>query len=156
MIKHLNVETAIGRICIAEENEAITHLLLPGEELPAESVEGESALLLKAAAELKEYLAGKRKNFDLPLSPQGTIFQQKVWNSLILIPYGETRSYKQIAESTGSPAACRAVGMANNRNPIAIIIPCHRVIGADGSMVGYAGGLELKQYLLALESANLR
>jgi methylated-DNA-[protein]-cysteine S-methyltransferase len=156
MNKHLDLETAIGRICIAEENGSITHLLLPGEELSAESVEGETELLLKAAAELKEYFAGKRKSFDLPLSPQGTAFQQKVWNALILIPYGETRSYKQIAGSIGSPAACRAVGMANNKNPIAIIIPCHRVIGADGSMVGYGGGLELKKYLLALESANLR
>ena len=156
MINYLNMETVIGRICIAGTDNAITHLLLPGEAPPAGSTEAETALLLQAADELREYFAGKRKSFDLPLSPQGTAFQQRVWNSLLQIPYGETRSYKQIAESIGCPAGCRAVGGANNRNPISVIIPCHRVIGANGSMVGYGGGLKRKEYLLALEAAHLR
>jgi methylated-DNA-[protein]-cysteine S-methyltransferase len=156
MSNYLNMETVIGRICIAETDNTITHLLLPGESAPAGSTEAQTVLLLKAADELREYFAGKRKSFDLPLSPQGTAFQQSVWNSLLQIPYGETRSYKQIAELIGCPAGCRAVGGANNRNPISIIIPCHRVIGANGSMVGYGGGLKLKEYLLALEAVHLR
>jgi methylated-DNA-[protein]-cysteine S-methyltransferase len=108
-------------------------------------------LLEKAAKQLDEYFNGKRKAFDLPLSPHGTDFQIRVWKTLQTIPYGQTRSYGQIAAQTGNPKASRAVGMANNRNPIAIIIPCHRVIGADGSLTGYAGGLELKQQLLEIE-----
>lgn len=107
-----------------------------------------SSLLLKAATELEEYFAGNRQIFDIPLAPEGTEFQKKVWQALLQIPYGETRSYKEIAIASGSPKGCRAAGMANNRNPIAIIIPCHRVIGADGKLVGYAGGLDLKSKLL--------
>lgn len=109
-------------------------------------------LLEDAYAEIGEYLCGKRKTFDLPLAPAGTLFQQKVWAALRSIPYGETRSYSQIAQAAGNPNACRAVGMANNKNPIAIIIPCHRVIGKDGSLTGYAGGLGIKKKLLELES----
>jgi methylated-DNA-[protein]-cysteine S-methyltransferase len=154
MSNHIIVETAIGDIFIAEKQGAVTHLLLPGEERPAGTAEARTELLLKAADELREYFEGKRKSFDLPLSPQGTAFQKSVWNSLLQIPYGETRSYKQIAGAVGCPAGYRAVGGANNRNPIAIIIPCHRVIGANGSLVGYGGGLELKKYLLALEATN--
>ena len=97
---------------------------------------------------------GKRKSFDLPLKPEGTEFQKKVWNALLDIPYGETRSYKDIAVAIGNPKACRAVGMANNRNPISIIIPCHRVIGANGSLVGYGGGLPIKIELLNLETGK--
>ncbi len=91
--------------------------------------------------------------FDLPLEPAGTEFQKSVWVALQAIPYGETRSYGDMARQIGNPKACRAVGMANNRNPISIVIPCHRVIGADGSLVGYGGGLDLKQKLLTLEGA---
>ena len=101
--------------------------------------------------QLKAYLAGRLRDFDLPLAPQGTPFQQKVWAALAAIPYGETRSYKQVAEAVGCPRGCRAVGLANNRNPIAIVIPCHRVIGADGALVGYGGGLPIKECLLRLE-----
>jgi methylated-DNA-[protein]-cysteine S-methyltransferase len=108
-------------------------------------------LLRRAARELSEYFQGLRREFDLPLAPAGTPFQQKVWAALRDIPFGETRSYRQIAAAVGNPAACRAVGMANSRNPIAVIIPCHRVIGADGSLTGYAGGLDKKRHLLALE-----
>lgn len=108
-------------------------------------------LLWQAAAELGEYFAGRRRNFTLPLAPRGTEFQQRVWSELRRIPSGETRTYGEIARAIGQPRACRAVGMANNRNPIAILIPCHRVIGRDGLLTGYAAGLTVKQQLLELE-----
>ena len=98
-----------------------------------------------------EYLNGKRKSFDIKYEINGTEFQKKVWKELTDIPYGETRSYKEIAVAVGNPKASRAVGMANNKNPIAIIVPCHRVIGSDGKLVGYAGGLDMKRALLTLE-----
>ena len=97
------------------------------------------------------YLSGERRTFDLPLAPEGTAFQKAVWAELEKIPYGETRSYGQIAAQVGNAKACRAVGMANHRNPIPIFIPCHRVIGADGSLTGYGGGLDCKKVLLRLE-----
>ena len=106
---------------------------------------------MKEAAQLEQYFAGRRKTFELPLAPEGTAFQLKVWQALQEIPYGETRSYGQIARAVGNEKAARAVGMANNQNPISIIIPCHRVIGADGKLVGYGGGLERKACLLELE-----
>lgn len=105
--------------------------------------------------EITEYLAGKRKTFDLNLNLQGTDFQKKVWQELLKIPYGETRSYKEIAIAIGNEKASRAVGMANNKNPIVIAVPCHRVIGANGKLVGYAGGLAMKEYLLKLENGTL-
>jgi len=108
-----------------------------------------------AAKELSEYFSGKRKSFDLPLEPQGTEFQKKVWSALLEIPFGETRSYKDIAEKIGNPKACRAVGGANNKNPIVIIIPCHRVIGAYGGLVGYGLGLPMKQQLLDIEKGSV-
>ena len=101
--------------------------------------------------EIMEYLNGKRKSFDIKYEINGTEFQKKVWKELTNIPYGETRSYKEIAVAVGNPKASRAVGMANNKNPIAIIVPCHRVIGSDGKLVGYAGGLDMKRVLLTLE-----
>lgn len=111
----------------------------------------ETSLLKKAAEELAEYLEGERKTFSLPCNPKGTEFQKKVWSALRKIPYGETRSYQQIAEAIGNTKACRAVGMANNKNPILIVIPCHRVIGKNGSLVGFGCGIELKEKLLKLE-----
>jgi len=111
----------------------------------------ETELIKKTAARLEEYFKGKRKQFDIPLSYEGTVFQKSVWRALQKIPYGSTCSYKEIAAAAGNSKACRAAGMANNRNPIVIIIPCHRVIGADGSLIGYGGGLEKKRYLLELE-----
>ncbi|WP_040949602.1 methylated-DNA--[protein]-cysteine S-methyltransferase [Gorillibacterium massiliense] len=114
------------------------------------------ARLESYAAQLAEYFAGSRKVFDLPLDLHGTPFQIKVWQELERIPYGETRSYKQIAESIGAPKAVRAVGGANNRNPLPFILPCHRVVGASGALVGYAGGLPLKERLLQLETDILR
>ncbi len=108
----------------------------------------------KAAEQLREYFDGKRKVFDLPLAPVGTEFQMRCWDALLEVPYGETRSYGDIARAAGSPKGFRAVGMANNRNPIAMIIPCHRIIGSDGKLVGYGGGLDIKVFLLELERKN--
>jgi methylated-DNA-[protein]-cysteine S-methyltransferase len=108
-----------------------------------------------AIQQLSEYFAGKRTEFTLPLHPQGSDFQQLVWNALQKIPYGQTRTYGEIALQIGNPKAARAVGLANNRNPLAIIIPCHRVIGANGNLTGYAGGLDCKAFLLNLEQKLL-
>lgn len=145
--------TPIGQLGVAEQDGAITDLLFEGQTLP-DTMEEQTPLLARAGGQLTEYFAGTRKTFDLPLAPQGTAFQRAVWSALIDIPYGETRSYRQIAEAVGNPKACRAVGMANNRNPISIFIPCHRVIGANGSLTGYGGGLPLKEQLLRLEQTK--
>ena len=110
-----------------------------------------SLLQREVDKQMREYFEGKRKAFDLPLRPDGTDFQKKVWNALLEIPFGETRSYQDIANAVGSPKACRAVGMANHQNPIIIVIPCHRVIGKNGKLVGYGGGLSMKEKLLLLE-----
>ena len=144
----------IGTVRIVERGAHIVRLDLGGKaphEPLTDTTAQETPLLLRAFAQLEEYLAGKRREFDLPLAPAGTVFQRRVWDALLQIPYGQTRSYRQIAEAADSPKGYRAVGMANNRNPIAVFIPCHRVIGADGSMVGYGGGLDIKEYLLRLE-----
>jgi O-6-methylguanine DNA methyltransferase len=105
------------------------------------------------ARQLEEYFAGRRRRFDLPLDLRGTEFQQRCWQELLKVPYGETRSYADIARAIGNPSAVRAVGLANGQNPIAIVVPCHRVIGSDGSLTGYGGGLEVKRQLLELEGA---
>jgi methylated-DNA-[protein]-cysteine S-methyltransferase len=109
------------------------------------------AILLKTQKELNEYFNGKRHEFEVPLELKGSVFQQKAWRALQKIGYGKTKSYGEQARLAGNPNAARAIGMANNRNPISIIIPCHRVIGADGSLVGYGGGIKNKEYLLNLE-----
>ena len=111
----------------------------------------ETPLIRRAAVQLQEYFAGKRKVFDLPLAPEGTSFQHRVWAVLRSIPYGQTLTYGEVAARAGNPKASRAVGMANNRNPLMIIVPCHRVIGAGGRLVGYACGLDKKEFLLNLE-----
>jgi methylated-DNA-[protein]-cysteine S-methyltransferase len=110
-------------------------------------------ILLATQKQLSEYFAGKRQQFDLPLDFEGTEFQQKVWQALLTIPFGETRSYRDIAEQVGNVKAVRAVGAANGKNPISIIAPCHRVVGANGKLVGFAGGLDNKEILLKLESS---
>ncbi len=147
--------TKVGKIGIEENGIAITKVDFINKELQEEIIEinetNETALLKEGIKQLNEYLDGKRSSFDLPLEPKGTEFQKKVWNALKEIPYGETRSYGEIAKIIGNEKAARAVGMANNKNPIAIIVPCHRVIGANGKLVGYAGGLDLKERLLTLE-----
>lgn len=146
--------TVIGDIAIVEEGKTITALLLPGENPPDDATIAETPLLRSAGQQLHEYLAGERESFDLPLKSKGTDFQQAVWSALQHIPYGATRSYKSIAESIGRPRAYRAVGQACNRNPIPIFIPCHRVVGADGRLVGFGGGLTVKAFLLDLEKRH--
>ncbi len=150
------LDSPLGKIGIVEGNEKITQVFFVDYENTSDLyIEKSTNLLHNAQEQLSQYFSGQRKIFDLPLDPRGTNFMKNDWKALIEIPYGETRSYKQIAEAIGNPNACRAVGMANNRNPIAIVIPCHRVIGADGNLVGYAGGLHLKKYLLELEQKYL-
>lgn len=144
-------QTEIGKIAITENGTAITGLYFSKEKFPKDAEEKETTLLKEAAKQLNEYFYRKREKFELPLAPNGTEFQQKVWKALMDIPFGETRSYGEIAVNVGNPKAARAVGMANNRNPIPIFIPCHRVIGANGKLVGYGGGLEIKEYLLKIE-----
>jgi len=143
-----------GTMGIAQENDAITNIFFKG----LGNFDGheimETQLIKRTATEIEEYFAGRRKSFDIPLSMSGTDFQRSVWKALQTIPFGETRSYKDIAVQIGNPKACRAVGMANNKNPVAIIVPCHRVIGHDGSMTGYAGGIDVKEYLLNVEKRN--
>lgn len=141
-------KTSLGYIYIGYENDRLTELGKAEKEVNGGKP---NALTEQTYLELTEYLAGKRKIFTVPFTLKGTDFQMKVWNALCAIPYGETRSYKDIAVAVGSPKAFRAVGMANNKNPISIIVPCHRVIGADGSLVGYGGGLDMKTALLNLE-----
>lgn len=109
-------------------------------------------LLCETTRQLEEYFCGTRRHFDLPLDVEGTAFQKKVWQALLSIPFGETRSYRQIAEQIGHPTAVRAVGAANGRNPLSIVAPCHRVIGANGKLTGFAGGLAVKAFLLELET----
>jgi methylated-DNA-[protein]-cysteine S-methyltransferase len=137
---------------IAEDNGSICHVFFKDRKKQEILEEKETPLIKEAAKQLGEYFGYKRKTFDLPLAPRGTEFQKKVWDALLDIPYGETRGYGEIAAIIGNPKASRAVGMANNRNPIVIIIPCHRVIGADGSLTGFGGGLEIKQKLLDFEA----
>lgn len=145
-------ETRLGTIGIAETNDKITHLFFGGEKFSEKEYERkETPVLAEAGRQLGEYFDGRRREFDLPLAPEGTEFMLRVWKALQDIPYGETRSYKEIAAMTGNSKACRAVGLANNRNPISIFIPCHRVIGANGDLVGYGGGLDKKTFLLDLE-----
>jgi len=143
--------TVIGRIGIVEKNGKISNLCF-ATDLPPQGVRlFETPLLKSAAQQLFAYLEGSLHQFSLPLAPEGTDFMQRVWEALAKVPYGETVSYKELAISAGSPKAARAAGMANNRNPLPIFIPCHRVIGANGKLVGYRGGLELKQKLLQIE-----
>lgn len=150
----------IGGVSLVEEEGRILALDLIRKDggvksgpLAADVAREETPLLREARRQLEAYLEGRLRDFDLPLAPRGTPFQLKVWRALTRIPYGETRSYKQIAEAVDCPKGCRAVGMANNRNPISIVIPCHRVIGADGALVGYGGGLPIKECLLRLEGS---
>lgn len=152
MEQALFLDTPIGPLSIIASDKAVTAIRF-GEktDTPASPPTDASPLLKQVASELGEYFAGNRHSFTFPVEPAGTPFQQAVWSALQTIPCGQTRTYKQIAEQIGRPAACRAVGMANNRNPIPVVIPCHRVVGSDGKLTGYAGGLDIKDFLLRLE-----
>ena len=144
------IETPIGPLTLEADENAVTAI-----RFGAGAVQDVSPLLDAAEAQLHEYFAGTRRVFDLPLAPHGTAFQQRVWAALRAIPYGETRTYGELAAAVGNPNASRAVGMANHCNPIPIVIPCHRVIGANGTLTGYAGGLDVKRKLLALEGISI-
>lgn len=163
------MDTPIGPLRIIASQDAILCIEPAGvqqklagrdaDKIPADRIipgDPSGDLVEACKAELSEYFAGQRQDFDLPLNPEGTDFQKKVWQQLRQIPYGETRTYRELAEMTGSKEASRAVGMANHCNPILILIPCHRVIGADGSLTGYAAGLEAKRYLLDLEKGGAK
>ncbi len=146
-------KTQMGYIKIEHENGYIT-FLKKLHEYSITDFGTETELTEKTYNQLLEYFDGKRKEFDVPYKMTGTDFQKKVWKALCDIPYGETRSYKDIAIAVGNPKASRAIGMANNKNPITVIVPCHRVIGASGKLVGYAGGLAMKEFLLDMEGEN--
>lgn len=146
--------TSLGDIGLVDDGKAITQLWFGRRDNPNVYVERETPRIIEAAAELQAYLAGDLRQFSIPIMPKGTDFQQRVWRVLCEIPYGETCSYRDVALAVGNPKSYRVVGMANNRNPLPIFIPCHRVIGADGSLTGYAGGLAIKEKLLALEQQD--
>ena len=144
-------KSPVGILKIKTDGKSITEVYMIKDKL-VEMQTSTNPIIVEACKQFDEYFAGKRKMFDLPLSPQGgTHFQQTVWKQLQEIPYGQTISYSQLAQAIHNPKACRAVGSANGKNPISIIIPCHRVIAADGSIGGYAGGLDMKKQLLDLE-----
>jgi methylated-DNA-[protein]-cysteine S-methyltransferase len=143
------MNTSVGPVTVASTDRGLAAVHF-GNSVPDGAVVDNSANR-EIVQQLSEYFEGKRTRFELPLDVEGTAFQKSVWNELLRIPYGETRSYGDIAKALGKPAAARAVGMANHNNPVAIVIPCHRVVGQNGSLTGYAAGLQLKQQLLSIE-----
>ncbi len=152
-------DSPIGRLLLAGDGENLHTLGFPGGKMQRRHEPGwveDATLFTQAIEQLRAYFAGELKQFDLSLAPAGTDFQRKVWSALQGIPYGETRSYGELATEVGNGKASRAVGAANGRNPIPVIIPCHRVVGSDGSLTGFGGGLETKQRLLALELRQSR
>jgi methylated-DNA-[protein]-cysteine S-methyltransferase len=162
MRTHVVVDSPIGPLTLVADDGSLTGLYMDAQRhRPADEVLGlagdpEAEPFASAAGQLAAYFAGELTEFDLPLAPAGTQFQRTVWAALQQIPYGETWSYGQLAGKIGNPAAVRAVGLANGRNPIAVVVPCHRVIGADGSLTGYGGGLDRKRFLLDLEATPSR
>jgi methylated-DNA-[protein]-cysteine S-methyltransferase len=143
------MNTRVGPVTVASSDRGLAAVHF-GNSVPDGAVVDNSANR-EIVQQLSEYFEGKRTRFELPLDVDGTPFQKSVWSELLRIPYGETRSYGDIAKALGKPAAARAVGMANHNNPVAIVIPCHRVVGRNGSLTGYAGGLRLKEQLLSIE-----
>lgn len=157
MIFHQRIDSPVGPLLLAADDQGLRLIEFHSPRHPMARLDqwqqGDHPLLQAAHAQLQEYFAGERQDFDLPLAPRGTEFQQQVWHMLASIPYGQTISYAQLAQRVGKPTATRAVGAANGRNPLPIVLPCHRVIGADGSLTGFGGGLPTKHYLLKLEGA---
>lgn len=157
-IRYYLIDSPIGALTAAADDTGLRWLLFPQnrhEPLRA-GWQRDASPFAELRAQLAAYFAGELRDFDLPLAPQGTPFQQSVWTALRAIPYGETRSYRDLAHSIGNSKAVRAVGLANGRNPLPIIVPCHRVIGADGSMTGFGGGIDTKRFLLDLEARSAR
>lgn len=153
---YITCTSPVGSLLLESNGQELTKLYLPGFDLPDSVAEREDAVLREAKRQLEGYFAGRLKSFNLKLAPQGTEFQTSVWRELNRIPFGTTISYADLARRIGQPKACRAVGAANGRNPIAIIVPCHRVIGTDGTLTGYGGGLDRKRWLLDHEREVLR
>lgn len=153
-----SMDSPVGTVTVAGDGTVVTHLRMTDQTHdPADRAQwlNDPSAFPEAVRQLRAYFAGELTRFELPLRMEGTEFQRQVWATLVEIPYGETASYGEIAERIGKPGAARAVGMANGHNPIGIIVPCHRVIGADGSLTGYGGGLDRKQALLQLEKDHL-
>ncbi len=146
-------DSKIGPIYLGYEDDSIICIKTVAANQP--DLGQKNTLTDSAFAEIKEYLSGRRQSFSFKYQLKGTPFQQRVWQALLDIPYGQTRSYKQIAEAIDQPKACRAVGMANNKNPLLLKVPCHRVIGSNGKLVGYAAGMDIKEYLLKMEANQL-
>jgi methylated-DNA-[protein]-cysteine S-methyltransferase len=153
------LESPVGKLKLVASDKGLTAILwkndsprrVPGKDLVQND---KHPVLMRAEFQLREYFAGSRQMFDIPLDMRGTTFQKSVWEALLAIPFGETRSYGELAKQLGRPSASRAVGAANGRNPISIVVPCHRVIGSSGKLTGFAGGLEVKAYLLGLEKKS--
>ena len=156
MIHYRMIDSPIGPLTLAGHGGALTHVLMADQaHSPSQQGwTGDAEAFAAVVHQLDEYFAGKLFEFDIELDLHGTDFQQRVWKTLLTIPYGQTRTYGEIAEQIGTPSAARAVGLANGRNPISIIVPCHRVIGANGQLVGYGGGLQRKHALLELEQSR--
>ena len=155
------MRSPVGNLKLVASDQGLVAILWQNEKpsrVPLNELieDGTHPILLDTERELREYFAGKRKSFSVPLDMRGTSFQKDVWHALLRIPFGETRSYGQLAKQLGNPKAMRAVGAANGRNPISIIVPCHRVIGSTGKLTGFAGGLETKAHLLDLEQSGAR
>ena len=153
------VQSPVGRLTLVATDEGLAAILWENDRprrvrLNIESQENGHPVLVETERHFEEYFAGRRKQFALELDLSGTAFQRKVWNALLTIPFGETRSYAQIARQIGNPDAARAVGAANGRNPVSIVAPCHRVVGSTGALTGFAGGLKVKAHLLAFEGAE--
>ena len=151
------IDSPVGRLLLAGDGESLIQVCFPSGPRPLQPTHDwidDAAPFRTAIAQLGEYFAGERHRFDLPLAPRGTDFQRRVWRALTEIPYGRTISYGELARRIGNPSASRAVGLANGANPLPIVVPCHRVIGADGSLTGFGGGLPIKRKLLALESTG--
>ena len=156
MILCRRIDSPVGPLMLAADDHALRHIEFRDNCHPADRRDwhgGDNPILQAAQQQLGEYFTGNRRQFDLPLAPHGTDFQCTVWRALAEIPYGSTISYAQLAQRLGNPNGTRAVGAANGRNPLPIVLPCHRVIGADGGLTGFGGGLPTKEFLLRLEGA---
>jgi methylated-DNA-[protein]-cysteine S-methyltransferase len=159
MIRYTRIRTPLGTLLATAEGDTLTGLYFEGgrhapEASPEWTEDAACAPLKRCARQIADYLDGKRKDFDLPMTPSGTAFQQRVWREIARIPYGKTITYAELAKRAGSPGSARAAGAATGRNPLSIIVPCHRVVGSSGSLTGYAGGLDRKARLLRLEGIS--
>ena len=158
--RHTTVDSPLGPLTLVADGDALVGVYMagqahrPGDERLGAPAPDDDPTLVAAADELADYFAGRRTEFALPLHPAGTDFQRAVWDAIAAIPYGETATYTELAQQVGRPTATRAVGAAVGRNPLSVVVPCHRVLGAGGSLTGYAGGLDRKRLLLALEHAD--